>query len=215
MTTTIENQTIIGYAPELISSEKYIANLTDLITRSIASDPTLVIHSAHELAHRYHHSIIALIDDRLIANTSIYPTHMAPLDTLTDPVWNPIHIGECGSTVIDLEKRYHWLWTNLTKKAIEQLSHSYQALIAATINPSMEHIRKRLWYEEVPFPKEYFEEWKQFLAPRLPGGIKEFEQRAKCLMRFEGNMELREYILQILQNQTQNPELPTSLPLFL
>ena len=50
--------------------------------------------------------MIILDQNTMIANTSIYPTIMKPLDNLIDINGNQIRIGECGSTVVDIEKRY-------------------------------------------------------------------------------------------------------------
>ena len=43
-------------------------------------------------------------------------------------------------------------------------------------------LRMHQWFENIPFPKELYEEWKKYLAPFMQGWDWEFQERAKCMM---------------------------------
>lgn len=105
-TTLPRHELIIDRASNLVSMDEYVHRVKDLVRASIQYDPTLVLHSDDAIAGKYHHSMVIMEGDHMIANTSIYPTSMKPLDTLLDTNGNPITVGECGSTVVDIEKRY-------------------------------------------------------------------------------------------------------------
>lgn len=192
-----EVKPVIWHAPSILSKKEYLWETQRLIKESIIHEPTLVLHSPKEILNRYNHSIIAILGNSLIANTSIYPTHMKPLDSIS---W--INIWECGSTVVEIWYRDLWIWKTTILKAMELLWPNYDALVCATINHKMENIRKKLWFEYVKFPKEYYEEWKIHISPKLEWWAKEFENRAKCLMNFSRLSESkRKLILDLLDNQ--------------
>ncbi|MDD2487707.1 MAG: hypothetical protein PHS92_05050 [Candidatus Gracilibacteria bacterium] len=192
-----EQKPIIGHSPEILSPDDYVMQMQNLVRRSIKNDPTLVLHSAEEIRNRYENSIIAVLDNKIIGNTSIYPTKMKPLDML-----NGQKIGECGSTVVEIDKRHKGLGKALSAKAMKILSKKYNALICATINERMENIRKSLGFEYVRFPQEYYDEGRKYLSPLLKGGIIEFESRAKCMMNFlDSKDSQKRLILDILDKQ--------------
>lgn len=105
-TTLPHHELIIDRASNLISIDEYVYSVKNLVRASIQYDPTLVLHSDDAIAGKYHHSMVIMEGDHMTANTSIYPTSMKPLDTLLDIDGNPIKVGECGSTVVDIERRY-------------------------------------------------------------------------------------------------------------
>lgn len=66
----------------------------------------------------------------------------------------------------------------------------------------MFNLRCSLWFEQVPFPKDLYNEWKKFLSQKMKWWEKEFEQRAKCIIHFKDlSDDIRTHILHLLTNK--------------
>lgn len=189
MKTTLFQESYFDFsiASEIFTEKEYIAHIKTLVQKSISHDPTLILHSDEEIQKKYHSSIVVFDRGlrRMIWNSSIYSTTFACLQELSDSFGRPIKIGETGSSVIDPNYRNYGIGKRLIIEAELQLWRQYDAIIGATVNTIMRDMRIReLWYEIVPFPNDLYEEWKKYLAPRMIGGIKEFEEKATCIMKF-------------------------------
>lgn len=182
-------------AQEILAQDEYINQSKQLILKSIELDPTLVLHDDEEISFKYYHSLIAVKWNRMIANSSLYDTSMKPLDKII--VNENIHkIGEIGSVVVDSDYRNSWIGKKLLSETISILWNKYSWIVMATICNSMYHIAGNNWFTTIPFPWEYYNEWKKYLAPRLNWWVQEFENRAKCLFLGEN---IRVQIIEIIK----------------
>lgn len=184
-----------------ILEDKYLKSMKQLILRIQKDDPTIVLHTDNEIMDKYKNSLIAILDDEIIWNTSIYNTKMKPLDNIYF-AWNKINIWECGSSFVKKEYREIWLWKELVNKWLEVFWSNFDALVWATVNDIMFHLRCSFWFEQIPFPQEYYDEWKEFLSKKMKWWIDEFWKRAKCIMHFQSlSDDVRKHILDILLRQ--------------
>lgn len=183
----------IGIAPanSLLEATEYVRSIRTLIERSMKVDPTLVLHSREEILGKYPRSIVAFHKNtrEIIWNSSLYPTEFRSLALLQTPPKNAswitwFRIGESGSSVIDPRFRRLGIGREMIIQADVLYWTQYDAIIWATVNPVMKELRIReLGYEIAPFPKDLYEEWKKFLAPRMRWWIREFEEKAVCLVK--------------------------------
>lgn len=179
---TINKELTIWKAQYRIWEFSYLQQMKNLILKSIEQEPTLVLHP-DEIIRKKHRSSIVAINGSLVGNVSVYPTTINPLDSVVDCWNNKIKIWECGSIVVDLQKRFHGLGTKMVEESIKSFWAQYDAIISATVNPTFAHIAMSLWFEEILFPKNYYDEWLTHLSPNMDWGAFEFANRAKCLLR--------------------------------
>jgi predicted GNAT family N-acyltransferase len=132
----------------------------------------------------------------LIGNVNIYPTHMKPLDMLNNSNGQKISVWELWSVVIQPEFRWLGIGKQLTWFALQALWSSYDAVVSATVNDYMTHIFHDYWFHHIPFPKEYFEEGKLHLWPKMIWWVDEFVKKAKCFVL--SSKDVQEYIVKIL-----------------
>jgi len=195
------NIQILRASESMVSENEYLDSIKTLITETQKEDPTVVLHSDEEIIEKFKDSIIAIINGEIVWNTSIYETNMEPLNEVYKD-WKKVKIWECGSTFIKKEYRKLWLWKQLVKTWLKEIGPDFWALLWATVNNIMFNLRCSLWFEEIPFPKKYYEEGRQYLWTKMKWWIEEFEQRAKCTMHFQNTTkEVREHISNILLNQ--------------
>jgi len=184
-----------------IDISTYLENIKQLIKKERETDQTVVLHSDEEIRNKYFSSIVAVFDNKIIWNSSIYPTHMKPLDNLILD-WKKIRVWESWSVIIHPDFRWHWLWRKLTTASFETFFDKYDIIVGATVNNIMFTLRTHQWFENIPFPKELYEEWKKYLAPFMGGWDLEFQERAKCMMY---NLNLTEQqkteLINILQKE--------------
>jgi hypothetical protein len=192
------NHSLIYTIPRLwwVDKNMYLASIKTMILDSLLYDPTIILHSDQEILDKYAHSVIALDGSKIIWNVNLYPTHMQPLDSLVCPHQWPLHIGELWSVVVDVNYRNHWVWTCLVKHSLDVFAPHYDAVVSATINDHMDHIFRRFWFENIPFPHQYFEEGKQYLWPKMPWWIEEFTSKAQCFLRLQ--KDIKQQILEAL-----------------
>ncbi len=151
-------------------------------------DQTVITRDRCFFESIYQQSIVAILQqhqssDLLIWNCSIYDTEIAPL-RIQD--WCTINIGEIGSVIVSKEFRNQNLWNNLLKRTLEQYESTYTAIIAATINPTFEHIALSQGfysYHKSKFPKEYFQQGEKYLWTQLQARWTDFEHVARFLIR--------------------------------
>lgn len=187
-------------ASEIFTQKNYITHTKLLIQKSLRIDPTLVLHSDEDIGNRFTNSIVAIDENSswIIGNSSLYPTTFPSLLELRNQSWDVIQIGETGSSVIDPHYRNQGIWKRLIMEAHERLWKRYDAIIGATVNTVMRDMRmNELGYEIAPFPSDLYEEWKIHLAPKMSGGIREFEEKAVCLIKFR-ILSVRDKILAAL-----------------
>lgn len=195
----IHHNIMLSLASECLDTETYIQWVKMLINKSLLLDPTLVPHSEEEIWRKYQSSIVAMnnSNNSIVWNTSIYPTTFDCLDSLRDfcSIW------ESWSTVVDPEFRWKSIGKELILHADRYIWSQYDAIIWATINPLMLRMRMDLlWYKIVPFPKDLYEEWRQFFSKRLPGWELEFQDRAKCILKIN-TTSIGDAIMNILLSQ--------------
>lgn len=180
------------------SPEQYGEHITHLILEAQSDDPTIVLHSHDEIIKRFSASVVAIMDGRIIWNTSLYPTHMKPFNTLSYQ-GRDISMGECGTTVVEKWIRMKGIGRALVEKALEEFWCLYDGIVTGTVNERMVRLRESLGFREIPFPKELYEEWKKFLSPKMVGWKEEFKERAKCMF-LQRNITKEEfdYILSVL-----------------
>lgn len=172
----LEENVKISQAIDVLNKKTYIELVTNLINLSREKDSTVIQHSKDELLYRYDKSIVCTNKEwGLIWHIGIYPTTISEL--------NWLNIGEMWSGIIDPAYRWKWLWYTLTETSIDILWNKYDALIWATINQIMINILKGLKFNDITFPKSYYEEGRIGLAPKLQWWEEEFKQRATCLFR--------------------------------
>ncbi len=180
----------------------YVNKVKQLIQEERKSDQTIVLHSDEEIRSKYTSSIIAILNGEIIWNASIYPTQMRPLNTLILD-GKKIRIGESWSVIIHPDFRGQWFGKKLTMTSLATFAHKYDIIVGATVNPKMFSLRIQQGFENIPFPRELYEEGKKYLAPFMTGWEAEFIQRAKCVMY---NINLTEQqkkeLIKILQKKT-------------
>lgn len=184
-----------------ISQSNYLQSIKDLIQKERVSDQTIVLHTDEEILSKYASSIVATLEDQIIGNSSIYPTKMKPLsDLILDS--KTIRVGESGSVIIHPDFRWLWLGKKITYASLKTFSSDYDLIVGATVNKIMFELRLQQGFEQIPFPKDLYEEGKAYLAPFMQGGIQEFEARAKCMMRsFWLTEKQKQELIVILQQE--------------
>lgn len=203
----MQNTTIRFTIPDKanIDMEKYLDSIKQLIIKERESDPTVVLHSDQEIISKYHSSIVWLIDSDIIANSSIYPTNMKPLNNLI-LWWQKIKVWESWSVIIHPDFRWRWFWKKITTISLQTFSPKYDIIVWATVNAIMYNLRLSQWFEAIPFPQELYEEWKKFLSPLMHWWVQEFQERAKCMML---NISLsniqKQELISLLQSQNIIP----------
>ncbi len=179
-----------------ISVNDYLIQIKSMIINTLEEDPTIVLHSDEEIKDKYNNSLIAIHQNKIIWNTNIYPTTMKPLDSIYNSKWFKIEIGELWSVIVDKKYRQHGVAKKMIKHSLDIYGSNYDSIVSATVHKSMNKIFNKYNFEQIPFPQEYFEEWKKYLWPKMQWGIKEFEEKATCVMLF--NKNIRSYIFDIL-----------------
>jgi len=190
----------IWLACNLTSKDKYLDSVRRIIIDSIEKNHPIFLYDDEEILNRYENSVVAINEWNIIANASIYPTQIVPLDSIFFD-WHQVKIWECGSLMVDSNNRQKWLWGMMSDKAINELWKKYDALILATLNPVLVRwITEFFWFEQVVFPQEYYEESLEYMAPKLSWWLEEFEKNAKFFVKFN-EKRYREQILFVLENQ--------------
>lgn len=177
------NWTISFGSPHIsnIDISTYVESVKNLIKKEREADQTVVLHTDDEIQSKYEASIVAVVDQKIIWNSSIYPTHMKPLDDLIID-GKRIRVWESWSVIIHPDFRGKWLGKQLTSVSLETFTHHYDIIVGATVNDIMYTLRMHQGFERIPFPKELYEEGKKYLAQYMKGGEVEFEARAKCML---------------------------------
>ena len=160
-------------ATSMLSIDEYAHISAWLLQNAFQIDPTVIPHSVEEMSEKYHSSVIALMDDTIVWQASIYQSRI-PWFCASQ---------EIGSVVVEAER----FWKSIGKWLIRELLEHYgvwvESIISATVNPRMYSLFERNGFSQIPFPPIYLEEWRQYLAPKMIGGEKEFFQRARCYYR--------------------------------
>ncbi|MEI6773731.1 MAG: hypothetical protein WCL18_02695 [bacterium] len=60
----------------------YLDSIKHLIHKERESDQTVVLHTDQEILAKYASSIVAVVQSKIIGNSSIYPSKMKPLYTM-------------------------------------------------------------------------------------------------------------------------------------
>jgi hypothetical protein len=161
---------------EYIRSHEYFTNDQEY--------PTTVEHSYEEMKIRFPNSLVLVDNNKVIGHAALYPTNMKPLNKVIIKGYGKLPVGEIWSVAICPDQQHHKLWTEITKRLLEELWWNFKVIISATINPHFITLAKKLWLEDwFPFPKEYYEEWKKHLSPHLPWKETEFVAKATFLLK--------------------------------
>lgn len=179
-----------------ISKQEYLNQIKKMIIKTIQNEPTVVLHSDQEILDKYEHGVIAIQNGQIVWNANLYPTQMSELKNLIHPEIWLLNIGELGSVIVDEDYRHHNIGKTMISHTIKELSSRYDAVVSATVNDCMTRIFDKHWFIQIPFPKEYFQEWLTYLWPKMPWWVEEFTRKAKCFMLF--NKDIRDYILEVL-----------------
>lgn len=182
----------------IISRQEYLQQIKKMIIQTIQKEPTVVLHTDEEILEKYNHSIVAIHNSQIVWNANLYPTHMSELQNILHPTRWLLNIGELGSVIVDEHYRHHNIWKYMIFQTIQKLSSPYDAVVSATVNECMTKIFDKHWFVEIPFPKEYFKEWLSHLWPKMPWGIEEFKNKAKCFMLF--NTPIKKHVLEVLNH---------------
>lgn len=180
------NQTIYFHkASEYFDQDlsTYHTQISNLLSISRDKDPTLVLHTVEAMAQRFQHSIVCVLEGKLIGHCSVYPTSMHPLQHHTQIDNTYYQIGELGSCVVHPLYQDRKLWTTLVQKSLSTFADQYSYIISATINPYFTNLAHKIGFSsEQPFPRQYYEEWQQHLSWLLAWWVEEFSQRATFLV---------------------------------
>ncbi len=184
-----------------IDLSTYIEDVKGLIKRERESDPTVVLHTDEEIWSKYKYSIIAVLNKKIIWNSSIYDSKMKPLHDLSLQ-GKKIKVWESWSVIIHPDYRWMWIGKKLTTISLQRFSPNYDIIVGATVNNIMFNLRMHQGFETIPFPKELYEEWKKYLAPFMKDWDVEFEDRAKCMMyNFKLSNEQKKALIHILEKE--------------
>lgn len=123
----MERINILSASDSWISQNEYLSQVKRMILESQALDPTIVLHSDEEILKRFSNSLVALSNWAIIWNSSIYPTHISPLDSINIG-WRVLNIWECWSTIVDRRFRWSWLWKKLVIEWSNTFGKKYEAL---------------------------------------------------------------------------------------
>lgn len=158
------------------SEEKYIKWVLKLIEKARRIDHSVIPHTEEELLERYKTSIICLLNNQIIWNSSIFSTNIEEFK------WQ--NIGEIWSVITDFDYRNKWIWHKMIEKSILEYKNLFSSIVWATINPKMYNIFKENGFIEEKFPESSLEEWKKYLSFLLLWWEKEFLERAKFFRKY-------------------------------
>jgi GNAT superfamily N-acetyltransferase len=195
-----EDIKVMKFIESWISEEEYYKSIVDLTLKSQEEDPTIVLHSKNEIIDRAKESIIVICNWEIVGNESIYKTQMKPLDQLYIDGKNII-VWEAWSLVVKKDFRKNWIWEDLIRAS---LNNCFDAVCFGTVNNTVIQLAKKIGYTEIPFPKEFYEEWKKHLSWKMKWWEEEFNNKAKCMMHFKDlDLKYREYIIETLLKQQE------------
>ncbi len=184
--------------------EAFAKCLFDLLTCSNEEEikkngySTVIVHPIKVLKEKYDYSYVAMQGEKIIWSSSIYPTQMTPLDTVSYENKQLI-IGEIWSTVINPQYQKQWIGSTLAKFAIEQCREKYEAIVSATINPYRYAKRKMMWFVDATFPQKYYEQWEQCFSKVMKEHWKDFEKESKFTI-FCDNQNIKKHLTALLYN---------------
>jgi hypothetical protein len=158
---------------DTISESRYISEVSSLIELTRNLDSTVIPHSEDELKYRYWQSLICFdIDNNIIWHIALYKTEIWELLNLN--VW------EIWSVIVSQNHRGKKIWSKIVWEGIKRLWSSFDAIVAATINPIMLKILlNEQWFKLTKFPSSCYEWWKKYLSPMMEWWEEEFSRKAK------------------------------------
>ncbi len=151
----------------------YAKASSHLLRDAFEHDPTVIPHTFDEMLQKFSSSVIALLDNVVVWQASIYPT------SIPEFLWSQ----EIGSVVVRSQNFGNSIGHMLVRWLIHHYGNTSQSIISATVNPRMYPIFEKNGFEQIPFPPLYLEEGKQYLAPKMVWGETEFLERARCYYR--------------------------------
>lgn len=185
-----------------IAVSDYITSVKSLIQKEREVNPTIVLHTDEEIQAKYPTSIVALLHNQeIIWNSSIYPSKMSPFGDLV-LLGQQTNVWEAWSTIIHPHFRWRRLGTQLMTHSVQRFIQEYDMIVWATVNDIMYSLLTKLWFEDIPFPQELYQEWKKYLAPLMPQW--DFEKKAKCIMLNKTLSDLQKIeLILILQKENK------------